>query len=867
MRHQNTLSGWIKMPIKTSIWLLLFVLFSAFTLSHAEEETQTSWPDKTLAFIQTVIAENDVSYFTQKAEFETEIAQKDINTQLRYWKSQAFNSAAYAPTVAEEYDRAKAMIQSLDKLQPNTDHSIFIKAMDVTIQTIGNSEIDEGILQIDDLLKTEGLDLSDKLRIEIAKANIYDYNLSADKSANILTDVIAQSEMADIDPALKIDILKAKSLIFHFSHDPESILEDVIQQYELSGKSDLLIERVSVISMASSLLLSHGAYEQALQAVDILLENIDNPQYKYQEYYSYQLCSYINLFSGRQEKNAGNAELAKSRLETGLNCSIEAEPFLPVQSEVAVFDWTNILIATAFDLDRLDIVRDYLPKMKALSISSDNFNNKTEVITIEAKLFRAEGKYDDAFDKMREALNTLYAEKQDQIARNVERQTRLIESEKERITFEADLLERANNSQKESINRLYWLLGLICFFLIVTAIFAFFLLATRRAAIASRDKARRLSEVKSRFLANMSHEVRTPMSGVLGLTSALKQTPLTKEQDELVALIAQSGSYMVNILDDILDFAQIDRDNITIRVDAFSPNELVSSTFAFFQKNTNEAGLELLLKSKIQDELITLGDEKRIRQILFNLISNAIKFTPSGQITLSAWCTQSDPTDTQFELHFEISDTGIGMDENQMENIFDPFAQVDMTKRRRYGGLGLGLSICKHLLDAMGGEISVTSIPGSGTNFSFYIPVGIQKPQQTQSAEIASQEISSNEYSLSVMVVEDHPMNRRVISILLSSLGIQPVIFEGGRQAINAYETDTFDIILIDIQMPDIDGIQTMHAMRKIDQSQCRTSPRYIAFTANAMVHQIEEYRATGFDDILTKPIEAKDLVKILNIE
>ncbi len=859
------------MSIKTSILSVSFVLFSALIsalmLSHADEETQTDWPDKTLAFMRTVIDENDASYFSQKAKFETELVKKDINTQMRYWKSQAFNSAAYAPTVTEEYNRAKAMIQKLDNLQPNSDHSVFIKAMDVVKETIGNSEIDEGILQINALLKTEDLDISDKLRIEIAKANIYDYNLSADNSASTLTEVIAQSEIADIDPVVKIDILKAKTLIFHFSHDPESILKDAIQQYELSGKSDLLVERFSVLNMVTSLLLSHGAYEQALEAVDILLQNLDPPQYIFQEYYSYQLCSYINLFSGRNERKAGNDELAKKRLEAALNCSLKAEPFLPVQSEVAIFDWTNILIATAFDLDRLDIVRDYLPKMKNLRISSDNFNNKTEVITIEAKLFRAEGKYDDAFDKMREALNTLYAEKQDQIARNVERQTRLIESEKERITLEADLLERANKSQKESIHRLYWLLGLICFFLIVTAIFAFFLLATRRAAIASRDKARKLSEVKSRFLANMSHEVRTPMSGVLGLTSALEQTPLTKEQNELVVLIAQSGAYMVNILDDILDFAQIDRDNITIRIDAFSPNELLSSTYAFFQKNTHEAGLELILDSKFQNELVTLGDEKRIRQILFNLISNAIKFTPNGQITLRAWCTQSDQVDTQCELHFEVSDTGIGMDEKQMENIFDPFAQVDMTKRRRYGGLGLGLSICKQLLDAMGGAISVTSIPGSGTNFSFYVPVDVQTSQKSQPAEIISQEISSEENPLRVMVVEDHPMNRRVISILLSSLGIQPVIFEGGRQAINAYETETFDTILIDIQMPDIDGIQTMHAMRKIDEGQGRTSPRYIAFTANAMVHQIEEYRATGFDDILTKPIEAKDLVKILNIE
>lgn len=860
----------IDWPGKLISCATLFVFLAVFateSFAQISENSETDWRDQTLVFMQQVVADNSVPFEQQRSEFENNLAKLNHGTQLRYWKSVLFNSAAYAPTDIKEYERARTEILLLDQKDTQSDYSAFLQAMEIVKETIGNNQMDEGVAKLDGLASHEDIDLSDRIRIEIAKSTIFDYNLAADSSAETLTNAAGLREGQNVDPVIDVDLLKAKSLVFHFSQEPETILGYIVDQYILAGEQDIFIERNSVLSMVSSLLLSHGANEHGFEAVDLMQQNLNAPIYPLQEFSSYHLCSYFYLFSGRKHKNEENLVLAENQLQRSLECSLQAEEYVPLHSEVTVFGWANILIATAFDLERIDVVQKYLPQMKALSIANDNFNNKTEVITIEAKLFRAEGNHDAAFEKMREAVRTMYAEKQDQIARDVDRETRLIAKQVEQANLEAELLEKINKSQEESITRLYGLLGLVGLLLTLTVLFGIVLFNARRQAVASRNEAERLSEVKSRFLANMSHEIRTPMSGVLGLSAALQQTSLSQKQHELVTLIRQSGGYMLNILDDILDFARIDKEEINIEEGPFSPRALLESTHSIFKENTNDAVLDVHLETDISPDLVVVGDEKRLRQVLFNLMSNAMKFTSRGQVAIRGGISAINEEEHTANFWVSVEDTGIGMDEQAMKNVFDPFAQADTSKTRKYGGVGLGLSICRQLMESMGGKISVKSTLDKGTIFSFELPVSTSSEKALEANAEPLPKLDQDVTLPRMLIVEDHPMNRRVIGVLLKALGIEPRIVKGGHEALSVYEKTSFDVVMLDIQMPEIDGIQTMKAMREIDKNTGRTGVRYIAFTANALPDHIEEYNSVGFDGILTKPVDANALVQILKLD
>ena len=313
----------------------------------------------------------------------------------------------------------------------------------------------------------------------------------------------------------------------------------------------------------------------------------------------------------------------------------------------------------------------------------------------------------------------------------------------------------------------------------------------------------------------------------------------------------------------IFSLSRIESEKIIIENKEFVPRELFEETRVFFEASTDKEGLSLTFVPNICENLLVNGDASRIRQILYNLITNALKFTDSGSIEVRCWVNKTGRTGDKISLWFSVEDTGQGIPSDKLKTIFEPFMQADSSSTRRFGGLGLGLAISRQLVELMDGDIYASSTIGSGTQIEFCVPVELI----SEDAAIVSETETpvSLETTTQVLVAEDHPMNRKVIDVLLDGLGISPLIVETGLDAVSAYQKAPFGFVFLDIQMPVMDGIDALIRMKEIDLAEGRTPPQYIAFTANAMTHQVEHYKSAGFDHVLTKPVEVQSLITIFS--
>ena len=368
------------------------------------------------------------------------------------------------------------------------------------------------------------------------------------------------------------------------------------------------------------------------------------------------------------------------------------------------------------------------------------------------------------------------------------------------------------------------------------------------------------SQAKSEFLANMSHEIRTPMNGVLGMLQLLQKTTLDREQQEYVETALSSGTSLLKIISDILDFSKIEAGKIDLEIRPFCVEAVIRSIAASFDTLINHD--QVTFKTYIENDLPShvIGDETRLRQILFNLIGNAIKFTARGEVTARLSCSAT--SGGNIRLDFEIKDSGIGIPPKVIATIFDPFVQADSSFRRRYSGTGLGLSIAKRLVELMHGEISVNSEVGRGTTISFFI---IVQPATNVHYEKNRPDVvvANNVQSKHVLVVEDEHINAMVVSAMLKKMGHTATVVDNGYKALDMLRKKRFDCILMDIQMPEMDGIETARAIRQNSCDNCSEIP-IIALTAHAMKGDKELFLEAGMNDYLTKPVEIDDLQNVL---
>ena len=376
---------------------------------------------------------------------------------------------------------------------------------------------------------------------------------------------------------------------------------------------------------------------------------------------------------------------------------------------------------------------------------------------------------------------------------------------------------------------------------------------------ASKEAAEVANQAKSEFLANMSHEIRTPLNAVLGFAELLEKTPLKPEQQEYVQCIRQGGQSLITIINDILDISKLKALELKLTVAEFDLRSMIHDLVQLFQPQSIAKGLSIVtvIAPEIPNQFV--GPVDRLRQVLTNLIGNAIKFTAAGQVTLQV--AEGESTGT---FCFSVQDTGIGIAPSDHARIFQPFTQVDSSPTRQYSGTGLGLTICQKIVQLMGGDIQVESALGQGANFQFTVPL---EPSQILISQISSPKPeaphpSSASSAVQILVVEDAPTNRLLMMQMLKQLGYQADAVSNGQQALDQLATKPYDLVLMDCQMPVLDGYEATRQLRRREGTHRHTM--VIGVTAYAMVGDREKCLAAGMDDYLSKPIRQDSLRSLI---
>jgi signal transduction histidine kinase len=390
-------------------------------------------------------------------------------------------------------------------------------------------------------------------------------------------------------------------------------------------------------------------------------------------------------------------------------------------------------------------------------------------------------------------------------------------------------------------------------------------LEQQQAMQRDRDAALEANRLKSEFLATMSHEIRTPMNGVLGMCELLQRTELDTRQRHLADTILRSARSLLDILNDILDFSKIEAGKLELDVTAFSPADVLQTTAAPFVAAAQAKGLEFVVRieSGVPSQLI--GDAMRLRQVLNNLLSNAVKFTAKGSISVS--CALARLDGDKAELRFAVSDTGVGISGHARERVFEPFAQAESSTTRQFGGTGLGLAIVRRLVTLMGGQIELRSEPGVGSTFTF--TVLLQRAAEPISQRSAlSEGATGPRLSLalapSVLLAEDNAVNREVLTEMLQHIGCHVTAVENGAQVLSAVATRGFDAILMDCQMPVMDGHTAARELRALERATHQEPTFIIAITADATHENRRRCFDAGMDTVITKPVTQARLRELI---
>jgi glucokinase len=393
--------------------------------------------------------------------------------------------------------------------------------------------------------------------------------------------------------------------------------------------------------------------------------------------------------------------------------------------------------------------------------------------------------------------------------------------------------------------------------------------STRRAAeleaIAAdlreaKAQAEAADRAKTAFLATMSHEIRTPLNGVLGMAQAMSFDQLSPVQAERLDVIRQSGEALLAILNDILDLSKIEAGKLELEELEFDLEELMRGAHSAFTALANKKGLSFALTTDPSAAGVYRGDPTRLRQILYNLISNAIKFTESGEVRVTARFVDG-------RLMLAVADTGVGVPADRIDSLFEKFVQADASTTRRFGGTGLGLAICRQLAEMMGGTIAVDSELGAGACFRLELPlprVGDAQAPLLPPALDSSVGEPCDDAGMKVLAAEDNPVNQLVLKTLLHQLGVELTVVDDGQMAVEAWAREPWDVILMDVQMPRMDGPTAVRAIREQEVATGRPRTPIIALTANVMNHQVGQYLDAGMDGCVAKPLQISALYEAL---
>ena len=372
----------------------------------------------------------------------------------------------------------------------------------------------------------------------------------------------------------------------------------------------------------------------------------------------------------------------------------------------------------------------------------------------------------------------------------------------------------------------------------------------------ARDAANAANVLKTQFLANMSHEIRTPLNGVLAMAEVMAMGELEPVQRERLQIIRQSGGLLLAVLNDVLDLSKIEAGKLTLISEPFELEPVIASVTESFDVMAKSKGLALKVEVEESASGWWEGDSDRLRQVLGNLLSNAVKFTLQGEVAAKV-----DVNPANDALRLTVRDTGVGIPAEKLPSLFEKFTQADNSATRRFGGTGLGLAICRELTQMMGGAINVESREGVGSTFVVELPL----PRCEAQGATAADSIQADQDGLRLLAAEDNTTNQQVLAAVMESLGIDIHIVADGKQAVNAWRNCEYDLILMDIQMPVMDGIAAAREIRAAERESTRSRTPILALTANALSHQVEEYIAAGMDGHVAKPIEIAKLYEAIS--
>ncbi|HEY2662517.1 MAG TPA: response regulator [Caulobacteraceae bacterium] len=517
----------------------------------------------------------------------------------------------------------------------------------------------------------------------------------------------------------------------------------------------------------------------------------------------------------------------------------------------------DLLPLRAIARARLGDVAGAQADLNAIRILLANVDNQTSNLErekqVEAELLRAQGKEQKAFEVLRTYdLNHAQADAR-RFNVGVHQITGALQNQLSTARRDAELQRQAARSQ-------YWIIAFAALFLVCAA---GVVLWQRRIGLrlrAAQMKAEMASNSKSEFLANMSHEIRTPLNGVVGVADMLAASDLPRREREMVEIIRSSGQSLERLLSDVLDLARVEAGRMSIETAPFQAGDLVRTVASLSRLKAEDKGL--VLDAKIAPELESwfIGDATRVRQILTNLISNAVKFTDFGEVVISA--TTARPG----VLRFVVADTGVGFDDSEKERIFGRFQQADGSITRRFGGSGLGLAISRQLAALMGGEMDCQSAPGEGSRFSFEAPFAPGPSPVVDDDDFFGEGATPTEdRPVRVLVVDDHDTNRKVVRMMLDQFGVETVSVVNGLEAVEAVRREQFDVVFMDMQMPVMDGLEATRIIRQEEQGASRHIP-VIMLSANAMPEHREAGRLAGADGHVSKPVTVTALMAALNM-